>query len=196
MEFRIAINSRRSVRSFTPEPVTQEDIASLIEAAIQAPSAVNEQPWHFTVVRDGNLLDEISRKAKVHMLARMLGDAKETHVNPYVDASQHLRHMLESPDFQIFYHAPALIIISAIAADEWAVENCALAAENLMLTACSMGLGSCWIGFAQRWLSSDEGKARLGIPADYVPVAPLIIGHPREPVAAVRRQKPRIHWVD
>ena len=106
-----------------------------------------------------------------------------------------MREHLEDPHFQIFYHAPALILISARDVD-WACEDSALAAENLMLAACAEGLGTCWIGFAQRWLETEEGKRAVGLPDGYLPVAPIIVGNPREIAASVPRKPPAIQWLD
>ena len=116
-----AIYHRRAVREYTSEPVDRETLEFLVDAAIQAPSAVNQQPWSFAVVREQDVLDRISRESKRHMLGTL----------PAVPASDHFRKLLSDPDFQIFYHAPALIVISAVAASPWAVEDCSLAAENL-----------------------------------------------------------------
>jgi nitroreductase len=104
--------------------------------------------------------------------------------------------MLNDPDFDIFYHAPALVVIAAADPTDWAVEDCALAAENLMLAAYAMDLGTCWIGFAQNWLATPEGKAELGIPATYAPIAPIVVGHPRRPPPPVPRKNPDILWID
>ena len=180
-----AIYHRRAVREYTSDLVDQETLKSLIDAAIQAPSAVNQQPWSFAVVRDQNLLDRISRESKRHMLGTM----------PAVAASEHFRKLLSDPDFHIFYHAPALIVISAVAASPWAVEDCSLAAENLMLATHAEGLGSCWIGFAQPWLASPAGKAALALPAAYVPVAPIIVGRPKTVPPPVPRKTPEIRWI-
>ncbi len=106
-----------------------------------------------------------------------------------------MRAHLEDPAFHIFYHAPALVLISARDAD-WASEDSALAAENLMLAACAEGLGTCWIGFAQRWLETRDGRRAVGLPEGYVPVAPLIVGHPHEAAPPVPRRAPAIHWLD
>jgi nitroreductase len=57
-------------------------------------------------------------------------------------ALHHLQSTLENPDLDIFYHAPALVVISA-PEGTWIVEDCALAAENLMLAACAAELGTC-----------------------------------------------------
>ncbi len=75
------------------------------------------------------------------------------------------------------------------------VEDCALAAENLMLSAHGLGLGTCWIGFSQGYLNTPEGKQALGIPATWVPVAPIIVGHPKTVPAPVARREPEIRWV-
>lgn len=111
---------------------------------------MNQQPWSFTVVRDQAVLDRISREAKAHMLATMPADHHSAHFKP----------ILNDPNFHIFYHAPALILISAQSPGPWIVEDCALAAQNLMLSAYAAGLGSCWIGFAQSFLNSRQDDCR------------------------------------
>lgn len=88
-----------------------------------------------------------------------------------------------------------LILISAITEGPWIVEDCALAAENLMLTAYAAGLGSCWVGFAQSFLNTSEGKNVLGLPAAWVPVAPIIVGHPKAAAPPVPRNEPEVRWI-
>lgn len=181
-----AITGRRAVRDYTGEAVDEATIRGLIDAAIQAPSAVNHQPWAFTVVRNQRLLDQISHEAKIYMLATL----------PEDQLSVQFRAYLSDPKFQIFYHAPALIVISDTTGGPWAVEDCALAAENLMLAAFEARLGTCWIGFAQRFLGTDVGKSLLGCPHQWHPVAPIIVGHPAGAPLPVPRREPVISWVD
>ncbi len=189
MEIATVISGRRSIREYQRRVPDEAAIRSLIGAATQAPNAVNQQPWTFTVVRDQALLDQVSREAKAHMLATMADAmAKGARV-------EHFRVTLGNPDFHIFYHAPALILISGEAPGPWIVEDCALAAENLMLMAHSLGLGSCWIGFAQSYLCTAEGKRLLGLPDSWVPVAPIIVGYPTASPVAVPRKVPEIRWV-
>ncbi len=68
MEFKQAIYSRRAVREYTDESIPRSVLLKLIDAATQAPSSVNEQPWLFTVARDRTVLEGISREAKTHVL--------------------------------------------------------------------------------------------------------------------------------
>ncbi len=180
-----AIYKRRATRGYTTVPVTAKILEELVGAAIQAPSAVNEQPWHFTIIRSPGLLDRISAAAKAYMLKTL--DRGST--------PNEIREHLDNPNFHIFYHAPTVILISAKAGD-WAVEDVGLAAENLMLAACALGLGTCWIGFAQRWLETAEGKRAIELDAEYMPIAPIIVGYPREPAAPVQRKSPLVRWID
>jgi nitroreductase len=185
MDIRDAIYQRRAVRQYTSQPVDRDTLRHLIDAAVQAPSAVNQQPWLFAVVQERALLDRISEEAKAYMLKQ----------SPAGLVSHHLRDTLGDPGFHIFYHAPALVLICTRTPTPWAVEDCALAAENLMLAACAAGLGTCWIGFAQNWLGTPEGKSAVGLPAGCVPVAPIIVGHPKAPAPPVPRKEPEIRWI-
>ena len=184
MDLNQAIASRRAVRSFTQEPVGEAQIRALIAQAVQAPSAMNRQPWAFCVVRDQAVLQRISDEAKRHLLDG----------SPEVFPRQ-LGGMLANSDFHIFYHAPALVLITGLTDDPWCRIDCALAAQNLMLAAADAGLGTCWIGFAQGWLETDAGKALLGIPIERVPVAPIIVGHPAAIPPQVPRNEPEITWL-
>jgi nitroreductase len=185
MDLMEAIYTRRAVREFTAEPIEDKTLLKLIDAAVQAPSAVNQQPWSFCVVRDKALLGRISCEAKAQMLK----------TSPAGLVSHHFRELLSDPNFDIFYAAPVLVVISAMAPSPWAVEDCSLAAENLMLAARAVGLGTCWIGFAQPWLGTPEGKAALNLPANYVPVAPIIVGHPKSIPPPVPRNEPVIQFI-
>jgi nitroreductase len=87
-----AIYGRRAVRQFTAEPVNEMILRQLIDAAIQAPSAINQQPWLFIIVRNKELLARISNEAKAHLLK----------TSPAALASHHFQHILNDPKFDIF----------------------------------------------------------------------------------------------
>jgi nitroreductase len=185
MDLKEAIYTRRAVRQYTDQPVDEKMLRELVDAAIQAPSAVNQQPWTFCIVRDRALLARISHEAKAHMLK----------VTSAALLSHHFEELLGDLKFDILYGAPVLIVISGRAAESWVVEDCALAAGNLMLAARGAGLGTCWIGFAQGWLATPEGKAALEIPETHRPIAPIIVGHPKSFPPPIARNEPRIHWI-
>jgi nitroreductase len=176
-----ALYGRRSIRQYTAEPVSQADLRALIDAAIHAPNASNDQRWSFTVIRDRPLLDRLSDGAKAHMLTTSL--------------SERYRRSLADATYDVFHGAPALVVISASATDPWAVEDCALASENLMLAAFGRGLGTCWIGFAQRYVETEAGRALLGLPAQSLPVATIVVGHPASAPMQPERAAPEIRWI-
>lgn len=170
-----AINNRRAVRDYLPDPVEDGVVCELIAAAIQAPSAMNCQPWAFTVIQDKRLLHQLSEKAKE--IAGHSGAGVEI-----------LRH----PDFNIFYNAGTLIVFWAKqrgAHPEW---DCFLAGENLMLRAREMGLGTCPIGFAWEVLNRPETKIELNVPEEYTAVLPVIVGHAKEFPPSHGRKEPEI----
>ena len=185
MDINAVISGRRSARDFTAQVVDGETVRRLIDAAVLAPSASNGQPWTFTVVRDQALLDQISADAKAHLLATL----------PAGPEHDRRRASLTDDSFQLFYHAPALIVISGRSQRPWVVEDCSLAAQNLMLAAYSVGLGTCWIGLSQSYLNTVDGKSALGLPEAWVPVAPIIVGYPKAEIAPTTRNEPEIRWV-
>ena len=183
MQLLEAIRGRRAVRDFRPEPLSAGVIFQLITAAAWAPSAMNAQPWHFTVVTDRAVLDEIAGRAREWM-----------RTNAAAAHGAQIRGMLDDPHYHILHHAPALIVISA-PAGPWAREDCAMAAQNLMLQAAALGLGSCWIGLAQDWLNTPAGREILNLPQESLVVAPIIVGHPRNIPQPVPRRKPAVNWI-
>lgn len=185
MNLQDAITGRRSVREYADDAVDEPTIRRLIAAAILAPNAVNQQPWTFTIVRERNRLDRLSRQAKAHMLATMPAGVR----------SAQFQSLLGDPNLDIFHGAPALIVISANAPGPWIVEDCSLAAENLMLAAFAEGLGTCWIGFAQSYLNTSTGKAVLGLPEAWVPVAPIVVGRPKAWPTPSPRLEPETRWI-
>ena len=180
-----AIRERRAVRDYTADPVSAGMIYQLISSASWAPSAMNEQLCHFTVVTDAELLNEISIRAKAWLV-------KDVSAMP---RPAHFRDLLRDENFHLLYHAPALIIISVPKQIQWPIEDCALAAQNLMLAATALGLGSCWIGFAQGWLNTQEARDLLNLSGLNLCVAPIIVGHPKSLLPAVPRKPPAVTWV-
>jgi nitroreductase len=179
-----AIYGRRAIRSFTDNAIPQEEIGALIEAAIQAPNGMNRQPWSFVVATGRPALARWSALAKAHLLQHA--------ATPLVE----LREPLTSADFNIFYNAPHLVLICATDSEPMSLKDCCLAAENLMLAAHDRGMGTCWIGLAEAWLSSTDGKVELGVPADHVPIAPIIFGRPASTPPRPHREAAKVSWLE
>lgn len=175
-----ALYGRRAIRTYTPEPVAATEIDRLIEAAIQAPSSMGLEPWAFVVVQGAARLKAFSERAKGMFHPSGLPEA----------TASHFRAMLSDASFNIFHDAPALIVICAVNEDPQSAEDCNLAAQNLMLAAHASGLGTCPIGFSRPWLRLAETKRELGIPEHYLPVFPVVVGHPAEHPASHGRRPP------
>jgi nitroreductase len=105
--------------------------------------------------------------------------------------------MLNDPQFNIFYHyhAPVLLIVLAKSGEAQALEDYCLAAQTLMLAARDAGLGACWIGFGRPWLDLPETKLELEIPRNYHVVAPIVMGYPTAWPESHGRQGAEIHWL-
>lgn len=160
-----AIYQRRSVRHYTAEVITDAQIEELIRAAMYAPSAGNAQPWHFVVIRERAILDEIP---KFHPFAQML---KQASVAVLICADEHLEKY----------------------PGRWMMD-CAAAAQNFLLAAYGSGLGAVWVGLYPEE-ERMAGVARLVQLPEYIhPVCLIPVGVPAEPKRAVDRFKPeRIH---
>lgn len=177
-----AIRSRRSVRAYSNRVVEEATIRALVDAAILAPNAMNEQTWIFAVVQDKKQLDRWSKRAKGMLLDAASQDPKTRHYSP----------LLADPSFNVFYDASTLVVIGSRSEGTYASADCWLAAENLMLAACEVGLGSCPIGFAIPLLNTREAKDELRFPSASVVVAPILLGYPAGPSPAVPRNPPQI----
>ena len=187
-----AIYARRAVRAYRDEQPAGEAIRELLDAAVQAPTAMHLEPWGFVVIQDKALLKRYSDRAKAMLLEPAVAVGWGS-----ASASRHDHPaMLADPAFNIFYDAGTLIVVCRRQAGLFAEADCWLAAENVMLAAAAKGLGSCCIGFAVGVLNAPDVKRELGIPPEGAAVAPIIVGWPRQGTPAVSRKAPHIlRWV-
>lgn len=182
------IYRRRSVRAYAPEMPDDASIHRLLDAAVQAPTALHEEAWRFVVVQDRALLKRLSDRAKAVRL--------ELEAQRATPSAAHPSDRFRDPEFNIFYDAGTLIVIAARPASEFATADCWLAAENLMLAATALGLGSCCVGFALPALRLPDVKAELGLPNAINAVAAIIVGVPRGTTPPVQRRPPEVlRWV-
>lgn len=182
-----AIRLRRAVRAYTDEELSETSVRELLDAAVQAPTAMHLEPWGFVVIQDKALLKHYSDRAKSMWLEQAEGGTSLRHG---------YRAMLADPAYNIFHDAGTLIVVCRRTSGSFAEADCWLAAENLMLAATAKGLATCCIGFAVPLLNAPDVKRDLGIPDEGAAVAPVIVGFPSGPTAPVSRKPPEIlRWV-
>jgi nitroreductase len=183
-----AIQQRRSVRDYTSQTIEKNVIQTLLDAAVHAPTAMDEEPWSFAIIQDRKILDRLSESAK--KLVRHEAQGTGT------DRTKGSLHVVDKPDFHAFYNAGTLIVICSKKQGPFVVADCWLAAENLLLSAFAQGLGTCVIGFAVSALNTPEWKAELKIPAEMTAIAPMIVGVPAGKTPPVPRKAPEIlTWI-
>jgi nitroreductase len=179
------------VRAYVPQPLEKSTIRALLDAAVQAPTAMHEQPWLFVVVQDRKLLHQLSDDVKATWMRDAIPKS-ERHAERASSLHGEFIERLRDPAFDVFYGAGTLIVICARRMDTFVLADCWLAAQNLMLAATALGLDTCCIGAAVEALNSKEMKAAVGIPADVHAVAPIVVGVPAGNTPAVARREPEI----
>lgn len=184
------IYARRAVREYKPDDVPEEMIKELIKAGVYAPSALNEQPWRFVVIKHKGLMKKCSDRAKKLWLDSIR--------SPMNEEKQELFSLVSDPGFDIFYDAPVLIFIFTRPGADSPEFDCALAAENMMLGARSLGIGSCWVGLGSILGSDEELMREIGAPEDHRLMSQLIFGYPagKELEAPERNTDVIINWIN
>ena len=167
---------RRSVRAYKPNDVPDDIIRELIKAGTYAPYSpypTRDQPRRFVVIKNREMIDSLSERAKKLWLD--VG----TSSGPESKLPENLMKALIMPEFNIFYKAPVLILMFAMPDTHTSHEyDCAAAAENMLIAARSLGIGSCWIGFGMPLGSDQNTLAELDVPEGYRLMVPLIFGYP------------------
>lgn len=166
MSFLELAQKRYSVRGYTDEPVSDDDLRQILEAGRLAPSAANFQPWHFIVVRDVSAKAQLAeaykkdwfRKAPVILVVC---------VNP--------SHAWTRQD-----------------GHNYGFVDAAIAMDHMTLCAADLGLGTCWVAA----FDPDKVRKALGIPGYVEPVAMTPIGHPAVPPLPKKRKalSAIVHW--
>jgi len=149
-----AILERNSCRNFSPAPISEEQVETLVKAALAAPSAVNRQPWHIIAITNKQLLEEMDQ----HILNCIKADNEDWY-----------NRMIERGG-KIFYDAPCLIVIAKDDSD-YAALDAGIVSQNVALAAHSMGLGNVICGMARSAFDGEKGeefKKRMNFPEGYV----------------------------
>jgi nitroreductase len=166
MDIQQAILTRRSIRKYTGEPVSEEQIKAVIRAGTYAPSAHNGQPWRFVVVRDAGMLEKI---AAFHPYGKMAPQAGCAIIVCGDEAAQ--------------------------PADKFLGQDCGACIENMLLSAHGLGLGTVWCGLHPvKRLTTAFGEW-LKLPEGIIPIGMVVIGHSAETREVKERyDAQKVHW--
>jgi len=152
------IVTRRSIRSYRADAVTEEQFEHVLRAAMAAPSAGNQQPWEFIVLTDRDLLANIS---EIHPYSKMQREAPAAIV--ICGNMSRVKHR-----------------------DFWG-QDCSAAVENMLLEATHQGLGSLWLGIYPRQDHVDTLKQVFKLPEPIVPFAIVALGYAHDQSASCDR---------
>jgi len=161
------IFNRRSVRTYTDQSISQEDILALLKAAMQAPSAGNQQPWDFIVIQE---------KQNLLQLKMILPYGKCLEQSPLAIV------VCGNKNYQKFEY------------DFW-VQDCSAAIQNLLLEAVYLDLGAVWLGCYPIEERVTKVQELLSLPSSVIPLGIISIGHPdTSPEPINRFKEERIHY--
>ncbi len=166
MEALETIMNRRSIRRYTSQPVTNEQLSIILKSAMYAPSAVNKQPWHFIVFRNKETFRKIM---EIHPSSSMLSQAQAAILVCWDDYLQHDTG-----------YGPV---------------DCSAATQNMLLAAHTMGLGGVWVGIYPRIERMEAVQHIFSLPENIHGFSIVSLGYPDEKkVHPERFNEDRIHF--
>lgn len=165
MEVLEALKTRRSIRKYTEQKISEKDIIEILTCAMYSPSAFDKQPWHFVVIDKKKLFDDI---LKVATHAEMIREASHAII---ICGDKNLEEN-----------------------DGLLIQDISAVTENVLLAAHSLGLGAVWVGIYP-FNDIEKGMKKLfNIPEHIVPVSIVVIGYPAEkPEQPNRYKAERVH---
>ncbi|MCW3806808.1 flavin reductase [Plebeiibacterium marinum] len=165
----VTIFNRKSVRHFTSEQVSQDQLTMMVRAGMAAPTAVDKRPWAFVAIQEREVLDQL---ADILPYAKMLKQATGAIV-VCGDLSKALQG-----DAQPYW-----------------VQDCSAATQNILLAAESMGLGAVWTGVHPIKDREKDVQQALNIPSDKIPLSVIAIGYPTgEDKPKDKWDETNLHW--
>jgi nitroreductase len=190
------IQDRRSIREFTEKPVSEHDLDMIMEAARQAPSGENAQPWRFIIVKDAGMRKKMGAIAGGGSGRRFTAEfvtkkMQERFVNLQDDAKRQAAFQkLTSGQVSTFMADAPVNIVVCGKKDVWDMPyDTSAAIENILLMVTALGLGACWVIAPCIDIRDEERiKNLLDIPEGFKAVSILSVGHPSRP----HRPRPRL----
>jgi nitroreductase len=159
------IKNRRSIRKYKAKQISDAELQAIVESALYAPNAMNQQKWHFTVIQDKDMLD------------KMVDIIKENIMNSGIEF---LIERASAPGYNTFHNAPAVVFVTGDEKAKFMEISCGAAAQNIALAAASLSIGSCVMTSPEFLFASDKGNAlkkELGIPGGYNFMCAVALGY-------------------
>lgn len=177
------IMNRRSIRSYKPEQIKDEDLEQILECGIYAPSGLNKQSWEVRVIQDPDLISEINNGfVKYAAGLQMEGSASRS----------------QQPGFSVFHGAPTVILVASNDGT-YSPVDCGLLGENILLSAEAMDIGTCVVGGVTEYLNTKEAKENIvpkfKLSEGYKPLYCIVMGYKNESPKAPARDKSKIQYI-
>ncbi len=190
------IDDRRSVRQYADEPVSEEHLEMILEAARQAPSGENAQPWRFIIVKDSDMRKQLGAVAGGgsgrRFTAEFVTQKMQERFSSLEDEAKKraIFEKLTSGRVSAFLSDAPVSLVVCGRKDVWDLPyDTSAAIENILLMVTALGLGACWVIAPCIDIRDEERlKELLGVPEEIKIVSIIAIGHPTRP----HRPRPRI----
>ena len=190
------IQDRRSIRDYTDEPVSDQDLDMILESARLAPSGENAQPWRFVVVKDPTTRKRVGALAGGGSGRRFTAEFVTKKMQERFTSLQDEEkkkaafQKLTSGQVSTFLAAAPVNIVVCGRKDVWDLPyDTSAAIENMLLMATALGLGACWVIAPCIDIRDEEQiKELLGVPEGFKVISIISIGHPTRP----HRPRPRL----
>lgn len=176
------ILTRRSIRKYKNQEVTQETLDTLMECAIFSPSAINAQPWEVRVIQNSNLLEEISKRH----LEYLKSNAKK---------------IPDATPYSANYNAPVLIVIARELSSKATLSNwldCGILLQTILLAAHGLNLATCPMASIVPFLNAKSNAdvlALIKIPEGYEIAITAALGYPDESPEAPIRYSDKVKYI-
>lgn len=187
------LKSRRSVRRFSQEPLPQEDLEKLIEAARWAPSNHNRQGWKFVALTDHERIRDLAQQVKAELTEKFTSESGLLS-QQVGEAVLHATLFAEAPCVLLVMHKRPTALASEMLAGTPNPElisgeplSAAMAVQNLLLAAHALGLGACMM--TAPLLASEAIRSVADLPPGLVPTCLVAVGYPAETPEAPRRKR-------
>ena len=193
MDLLKAIQTRVSIRDYTEDPVPEEILNQLLQAAIRAPSGENLQPWRFIIVRAPEIKEKIGelsvQAAQEHFTAQISELEKRfAGIHDKERREKIIRSLTSGSRMKFIETAPLLIVACADKEASNYTQGVSAAIENMLLTAHALGLGGCWTTLSILIPETKNALYNLlGIPMNIEIIAVITMGYP----SRIPRLRPR-----